>query len=87
MFPIFGGGCTVADIREVDWYKHEDRQYDYGVITYICVDANGARLNEDRHEELSPHDAGPDYTYECQKCEERFWFWSDVMRHVKDAGQ
>jgi hypothetical protein len=54
-------------------------------VTYWLVAANGMRICQERHEEFPPNHDGPDYTYLCTACEQRFWFWSDVLVRVKDV--
>jgi hypothetical protein len=80
-------GCQLAAIREVDWYKHEDREFSYLIVTYWLVESNGMRAYQERREEFPPDHEGPDYTYLCTACDQRFWFWSDVILHVKDVSQ
>lgn len=77
--------CQLASIREVDWYKHEDREFSYLVVTYWLVESNGMRTYPERRDELQPNHEVPDYTYLCTACDQRFWFWSDVLTHVTDV--
>lgn len=78
-------GCHLAAIREVDWYRHQDREFSYLVVAYWLVAPDGMRTYRERHEEFPPNHEGLGYTYLCTTCQQRFWFWSDVLVHVKDT--
>jgi len=83
---VFGfGGCRIADIREVDWYRRTTREYDYAVVSYWGVTSIGSRTGISKYEEIPPSQAGPDYPYICTACDTPLWFWSDVIEHTKDA--
>lgn len=78
-------GCQLTAIREVDWYRRTTREFDYALVTYWQVGPDGMRTHQERSEELPPDREGPSYTYLCTACEQRFWFWSDVLLHVGNA--
>lgn len=67
----------------MDWYKRTTGEFDYLMVMYWRLDPDGMRTYQERNEEFPPNHDVPDYTYLCTACQQRFWFWSDVLLHVK----
>ncbi len=62
-------GCQLAAIREVDWYRHEDREFNYLMVTYWLVTLSGMRAHQDHREEFPANHEGSNYTYLCTTCQ------------------
>lgn len=78
------GECSIADIREIDWYRKTTREFNYAIVTYWHVTIDGYRMHPDHSDSLDPSEDGPPNPYVCTRCGLDIWFWHDVREHIRE---
>jgi hypothetical protein len=84
IFGFFGGNdCTIDDIRVCSGFGSlispnggVERE-----VEWSYVDTNGNPTDLDCYVSRDGNNHTPDYR--CVSCSAEFWFWGDVLQHVK----